>query len=694
MATHPLMADEIDVLAIIPALNEEATIAEVLKMLLQQGVTRICVVDNGSDDRTAEIASQHGAQVITEPRQGYGQACWSGLQTKQAAHARWILFCDADGSDDLSQLTELLALRPDYDFILGNRRATPAGRSQLTSVQNFGNALTTKLLQYGWGYTYQDLGPLRLIRKQALDQIAMTDRGYGWTIEMQAKAVEQKLRICECPVNYRPRQGGQSKISGTLKGSVKAGQVILTTLGKLYWQKTGGHFWQQICMMRSRKSFQRGLLWAIALCIITGSLLTMPHGDFLNQPTAVPLFWQGISLMSLGFVASWGLHKVSSIWFWAIALTPRLILLAMYPGDDIWRYLWEGHIQTLGHNPYLLAPNADILIPLRADLPLEGWNQINHPHLPAIYPPVAQLGFQFLAAINPAVVLFKSAFVAADVGVCWLLSRRFGYLPTLLYAWNPLIIYSFAGGGHYDSWFLLPLVAAWLWWDRPNTRPTNKQTDGQAIAQKPLISAVGIGLSIAIKWMSLPILGFMLWQQKRQWQQVALILVLGILPMAIASIPFCQGTSCPVIPLQSPFVNYGRSAAFIPQIVGSLLPDTLQGNWIYALPLAGFVIWNLVHSDSIGQFIERYLIALMLLSPIIHAWYFTWLVPFAVASRNWGTRLVSLSAFVYFALPHGLALGTGSWQLTHWQQWGLWGPFILGLVGLAISTKQSVQSTS
>ena len=156
--------------------------------------------------------------------------------------------------------------------------------------------------------------------------------------------------------------------------------------------------------------------------------------------------------------SAWGLGQISSGWFWLLAILPRLVMLAMYPGDDIWRYLWEGHIQNLGFNPYLLPPNADVLAPFRFDW----WIEINHPELAAVYPPIAQLWFRLLAAIAPSVLLFKSTFVAADLGICWLLSRRFGHLATLSYAWNPLVIYSFAGGGHYDSLFLLPLVAAWL----------------------------------------------------------------------------------------------------------------------------------------------------------------------------------------------------------------------------------------
>ncbi|MEL6778682.1 MAG: glycosyltransferase family 2 protein [Cyanobacteria bacterium J06597_16] len=685
-------------LAIIPVLNEEETIGGVIKALQQQGLATICVVDNGSGDRTAAVAAQAGAQVVSEPRQGYGQACWTGLQTEAARRAEWILFCDGDGSDDLSELGELLAASTHADFVLGNRRGTAAGKAQLTPAQNFGNWLATRLIDYGWGYAYSDLGPLRLIRRSALEQLAMRDRGFGWTVEMQAKAAGCNLRICERPVNYLPRQGGQSKISGTLKGSVKAGQIILTTLAQLYWQKTSVRFSGRFAGRFAGR--QTPLLWASALLMMVGALWAMPHGDFLNQPDAVPKFWQGMSLMGLGFVSAWGLKKVSGSWFWGVAIAARLILLAMHPGDDIWRYLWEGHIQLTGFNPYLLAPEATVLEPLR----FSGWEHINHPDHAAIYPPVTLLGFRLLANIQRSVLLFKLSFVAADLGICWLLSRRFGCRSTLLYAWNPLVIYSFAGGGHYDSWFLLALVVGWLAWNSSDRR-------------SPYLTAfsiLAVGVSIAVKWMSLPVLLFMAWQHSQKerlkvWRKTVLsrvlvpvslfsvvlcsvaLILLGLLPVALSAGPFCQvsaeGLSCPILPINSTFVSYGRSAAFIPHFVAQLWPASIKSNAIFALPLGLAILWTMRRAKTIGSFLERYFVALMLLSPIIHAWYFTWLAPFAVCSRSWATRLVSLSAFVYFALPHNIAMGitvdfaggAQAWAFSDLQRWALWGPFLLGL---------------
>jgi glycosyltransferase involved in cell wall biosynthesis len=230
-----------NVLVIIPVLNEEATISRVIQALQAHGLTQIRVVDNGSTDRTIEAAEGSGAEVLQEPIPGYGCACWRGLQ-QLPSHIEWIFFCDGDGSDDLGQLSQFLAQRPDYDLILGDRNATATGRAALTPMQRRGNQLVTWLMALGWGYRFRDLGPMRLIRRSALDQIQMRDRGFGWTVEMQVRAVECSLRICELPVGYRDRQGGESKISGSFSGSIKAGTIILRTLGQLYWQRLRTYF--------------------------------------------------------------------------------------------------------------------------------------------------------------------------------------------------------------------------------------------------------------------------------------------------------------------------------------------------------------------------------------------------------------------------------------------------------------------
>lgn len=401
--------------------------------------------------------------------------------------------------------------------------------------------------------------------------------------------------------------------------------------------------------------------------LVLGAILTSPHGRF-SQVEVLHQFWLGIGIMGGGFVMSWRLTSVPAVWFWGVAILTRLILLPMEPGDDVWRYLWEGHIQNLGYSPYHVAPNAAELVPYRTDW----WAQINHPEVSAIYPPITQISFRGLAAIAPNVYLFKIAFGLADLALCWLLSRRFGAAQTTLYAWNPMILYSFVGGAHYDSWFILPLVAAWLVIDPPE----GTQSPGEPSPFRLVGGALLIGISAAVKWISLPLLGWLIWQPLRRrnlWSALAIALV-GVMPMLLSALPFCGISTCPLVPTDSAFVVYGRSAEFIPHWVAQVWPLSLKANWIFGIPLMVWIGWLIVRTDRFQPCAEGYGFGVLLLSPIVHFWYFTWVVPFAVSSQNWGVRLVSLSGFVYFVLPSRLP----DWRLTDGERLVLWLPFILG----------------
>lgn len=215
-----------NVMVVIPALNEEASIASVVRGLRNQGFERIRVVDNGSSDRTLAQARSAGAAVCHEPRRGYGSACQRGI-ADLPFDIDWVLFCDADGSDDISGLPALFSMAPTSDLVIGSRRMTPQSRVALTGAQNWGNALAVALIRWGWGVRYTDLGPLRLVRRKALEAMRIGDRGCGWTVEMQIRAAELGLRVVEVPVQYFRRQAGRSKISGSIGGTLQAGTAIV-----------------------------------------------------------------------------------------------------------------------------------------------------------------------------------------------------------------------------------------------------------------------------------------------------------------------------------------------------------------------------------------------------------------------------------------------------------------------------------
>jgi glycosyltransferase involved in cell wall biosynthesis len=218
------------VTVIIPALDEEKSIGAVLKAIPHLLIDEVIVVDNGSSDRTAEVARNAGARVVSEPQRGYGAACLRGI-AEISSDCKIVVFIDADFSDFPEDLGELLSPLIDgkADLVIGTRTTSSESSIALTPQQRYGNWIATTLVALFFGHRYSDLGPFRAIRRSSLEILSMSDRGYGWTIEMQIKAVRTRMRIVEVPVRYRVRIG-RSKISGTVKGTVLAGGKIIYTI--------------------------------------------------------------------------------------------------------------------------------------------------------------------------------------------------------------------------------------------------------------------------------------------------------------------------------------------------------------------------------------------------------------------------------------------------------------------------------
>jgi glycosyltransferase involved in cell wall biosynthesis len=219
---------------IIPALNEEAVIAEALGAIPAGIYERIIVAVNGSTDRTAEVASQLGASVVNIAERGYGAACLAAIGTLPDSIDA-VVFMQADNSEDASQARLLLApiCAGQADLVIGSRVLGVAAPGSLLGHQRLGNRLATTLIQLFLGYRYTDLGPFRAISLAKLRQLEMQDRNYGWTVEMQVRAVQRGLRIVEIPVNSRVRTAGENKVSGNVVASFKAGWKIIWTIGRL-----------------------------------------------------------------------------------------------------------------------------------------------------------------------------------------------------------------------------------------------------------------------------------------------------------------------------------------------------------------------------------------------------------------------------------------------------------------------------
>lgn len=219
---------------VIPAHNEEDSIASVIGDIPKNTVEEIIVVSNNSTDRTTEVARQAGATAVEEKRKGYGYACLSGMEhAALGSTPDIIVFLDGDYSDFPEKLPELVhPIEEDgMDLVIGARRKKLRERGSMTVPQAFGNWLATSLMRVIYGARFTDLGPFRAIRYNKLLEMNMQDKTYGWTVEMQIKALQNKLRYCEVAVPYR-RRIGVSKVSGTVKGTFMAGYKILLLIFK------------------------------------------------------------------------------------------------------------------------------------------------------------------------------------------------------------------------------------------------------------------------------------------------------------------------------------------------------------------------------------------------------------------------------------------------------------------------------
>ena len=219
---------------IIPAYNEADSIAKVINDI-PSIVNEIIVVSNNSTDNTEVNATKAGATVLQEPRKGYGYACLKGMKyiTTQKIKPEIIVFLDGDYSDFPEQLIELITpiIEENIDFVLGARVKEKREKGSMTPQQIFGNWLATYLMKILFKASFKDLGPFRAIKYDKLIALKMEDKTYGWTIEMQLKALKQKFSYLEIPVKYRNRIG-TSKVSGTLKGTILAGIKILNWIFK------------------------------------------------------------------------------------------------------------------------------------------------------------------------------------------------------------------------------------------------------------------------------------------------------------------------------------------------------------------------------------------------------------------------------------------------------------------------------
>jgi alpha-1,6-mannosyltransferase len=426
----------------------------------------------------------------------------------------------------------------------------------------------------------------------------------------------------------------------------------------------GRHFCNAAGTMSAKRAWW-GLAIGYAVEVWLVHLLSR-HGDFLLAGEASKFAVIGVAA-GLGYWVATGcferaaLPAYQSAWvFWLGAVVLRLLVLPIMPGDDLWRYRWEGLIQLHGFNPYALSPDAPVLAPLRdAD-----WLKINHRDFAAIYPPVTEACFATLAWFGNSVWLYKIVFGAVDLASCGVLRRLLarqdgGGEQAAWYAWNPLAVYAFAGAAHFDCLMILPLLGAiWALDKYPAARPA-ENGGAQADWKTPLLwlSILLLGVAAAVK--IVPLALFPVWVfAAASWRRALGLFPVCIAPLAISA--FAYGF--PRVPIFATLQQFGQKFR-VNDLVWSLLKGgttaTVSAN--NGMIEAGTVCTLLLLAFWLRRDWRCGLMwvwgAALLLSPVVHAWYVVWLLPIAAwrgpSARAW--FVLSISMFGYFLL----------WEVNH-----------------------------
>jgi len=222
---------------VIPALNEEEAIRQLLGEMPRDFAQWIIVVDNGSTDATASVAEHGGAMVASEPARGYGRACLKGFSTACSLGAEIVIFMDGDGSDDPADLPMMLTpvLEGQADLTIGSRIGKRAERGAIPPQARLGNWLVSRMIRILYSAHIHDIGSFRALRCSALNALDMQEMTFGWPVEMLVKMARARYRIVELPIHYRRRSHGRSKVAGTITGSIKAAYAMVATTLRYTW---------------------------------------------------------------------------------------------------------------------------------------------------------------------------------------------------------------------------------------------------------------------------------------------------------------------------------------------------------------------------------------------------------------------------------------------------------------------------
>jgi alpha-1,6-mannosyltransferase len=378
--------------------------------------------------------------------------------------------------------------------------------------------------------------------------------------------------------------------------------------------------------------------------------------------------------------------RKQAIFFWSVAIALRFIALPLAPGDDLWRYQWEGKIQRAGFNPYLVAPDDSQLDELRKNFPNSA--KINHPEFRAIYPPGAELIFRFVSGITDQPLFYKFLFAIVDLGTVALLLRLIGgenrYHDAAWYAWNPLVAYTFAGAAHFDSLMILPLVGGIVCLVRSTTELESRREWIWAFFAAVLFG-VGISIKLIPALLLLPCVFALRWR--------AIVLAISAAIPAALSLPF----GFPKVRIWDSLGHFAYVSR-VNDLFWWLIEDTVwanphQKNYHYnVILIIGVALVSVLFIRNWKRGMLWALGTALVLSPVFHPWYCTWILPIASWRRAYAWHVLSITLFAYylfwderlFALP---------WHAEPWMRALIIAPVLAALVMLGAQKKTAVPAT-
>ena len=376
------------------------------------------------------------------------------------------------------------------------------------------------------------------------------------------------------------------------------------------------------------------------------------------------------------------LSRRQKLIFWSVAILLRLIALPLAPGDDLWRYEWEGKVQQAGFNPYVTAPDDSSLDSLRDEFPQ--WEKINHREFRAIYPPGAELIFAGLSRVSDKPILYKLIFALVDLATVAVLLRLIGgpdrYRDAAWYAWNPLVAYSFSGAAHFDSLMILPMTAGILFLTKVAATSDAKQKWGFAI-----VASVAFGFAISIKLV--PALLLLICVFALGYRAIALLLSVAI--PALLSLIY----GAPKIHIWDSLGQFAYVSRlndlFWWVIEETIWPNPHQKNYHYNVILVACVFFvSLLFIRNWKRGMLWALGVALILSPVLHPWYCTWILPMASWRRARAWHVLSVTLFAYF-LFWNERLFRLPWHAEAWMRGIIIAPVLFVLVATFISRVRS-----